>query len=115
MSQIDRNLIPLQAAATVNSVALDAENLYQCSAQIVCTGSAAGTLKLQASNDIQLGQQPSTLTPTNWSDIPSATVTVSGAGSYLIPKTDICYQYVRLVYTNSGTGTISVNIKALGA
>lgn len=115
MSQIDSVIIPTQAAATVSSTALSAQNLFQCSAQIVCTGSAAGTLKIQASNDAAIGNFPTLFVPTHWNDVPSATVTVTGAGSYLIPKTDICYQYVRLVYTNTGTGTIAANLKALGA
>lgn len=115
MSQIDSLAILPQTAASVNSTALTAQNLFQCSVQMVCTGSAAGTLKVQASNDTRPGALPSQVTPTNWSDIPSATVTVTGAGTYLIPKIDICYQYIRLVYTNTGTGTIAANLKALGA
>lgn len=109
MRQVNDNIIPVQAAATVTTAAISALNLFYCSAQIAVTGSGAGTLIIQASNDdIQNGP------PVNWSAIPSATVAVSGAGAYLIPKTEICYQFVRLVYTNSGTGTISVVFKALG-
>lgn len=112
MRQVNDNIIPFQAAATINSSQIPALNLFYCSAQITTTGSAAGTLKLQASNDETNGL---VTVPTNWSDIPSATVSVSGAGSFLIPKTDLCYQWVRVVYTNSGTGNISVVFKALGA
>ena len=112
MRQVNDTIIPVQAAASVTTAAIAALNLFYISAQIATTGAAAGTLKLQASNDEPTA---SNAVPTNWSDIPSATVTVSGAGAFLIPKTDLCYQWVRLVYTNSGTGTISVVIKALGA
>ena len=114
MRQENINIIPLQAAATITSAAIDARNLFYCSAQAIATGAgAAGTLKLQASDDIA-GADGNSGSPSNWSDIPSATVSVSAAGAFLIPKTDLCYQWVRVVYTNSGTGTINVRFKALG-
>ena len=112
MRQVNDNIIPIQAAATVTTAAIPSLNLFYCSAQIAATGAAAGTLKLQASNDdFTAGNTP----PVHWSDIPSASIVVSGAGAFLIPKTELCYQWVRLVYTNSGTGTISIVFKALGA
>lgn len=111
MRQINDNIIPVQAAATVTTSAIPALNLIYMSAQITATGSGAGTLKFQASNDYVVA---SNAVPVNWSDIPSASIVVAGAGSYLIPKTEICYEYVRLIYTNTGTGTISVVFKALG-
>jgi hypothetical protein len=112
MRQVNDNIIPLQAAATVTTAAIPSLNLFYCSAQISGAGGAGGTLIIQASNDETQGLNT---VPTNWSNIPSATVTVTGNGSFLIPKTDLCYQWVRLVYTNTGTGTISVVFKALGA
>jgi hypothetical protein len=112
MRQLHINAIPSQTAATVNSAAILAVNLFYCSAQISVTGAGAGTLVIQASDD-DLTNEP-TLSPTNWSNIPSATVSVTGAGTYLIPTTTLCYQYVRVSYTNTGTGTIAVTFKALG-
>lgn len=112
MRQENINIIPLQTAATITSSAIFAANLFACSVQASAVGgSSAGTCKLQASNDAPTA---SNAVPTNWSDIPSATVSVSAAGAFLIPKTEICYQYVRVVYTNTGTGTISVVFKADG-
>jgi hypothetical protein len=111
MRQVNDNIIPLQAAASVTTAALPSLNLFSCSAQITTTGAAAGTLKIQASNDYVV---QANAVPVNWSDIPSASVAVSGAGSYLIPFTNLCYEHVRLVYTNTGSGTISVVFKALG-
>lgn len=114
MRQENIQIIPLQAASTVTSEPIDSRNLLYCSVQMAATGSAAGTLVLQASNDIA-GADGVPGPQSNWSPIPSATVSVSGAGAYMIPKTDLCYQWVRVVYTNSGTGTISAVFKALGA
>lgn len=112
MRQENINIIPSQAAATVTSAAIPALNLFYCSAQCSATGAgAAGTMKLQASNDRPVA---SGAVPTNWSDIPSATVSISAAGAFLIPKTELCYEWVRVVYTNTGTGTFSVVFKALG-
>lgn len=115
MRQIPINILPSQTAANVSSAAISAENLFQISAQIAAVGAgAAGTMKLQASNDVNENFVVQ-FVPTNWSDIPSATIAVTAPGAFLIPKTEICYQWVRVVYTNTGTGTISVVIKALGA
>jgi len=113
MRQVNFTAIPLQPATTVTSAAIPAVNLFYCSAQASVVGAGSGTLKLQASNDDTNGE--SNTVPTNWSDIPLATVSVTGAGAFLIPKIDLCYQYVRLVYTNTGAGTINVVFKALGA
>ena len=113
MRQVNINTIPLQAAATISGSAIDAENLFYASAQIAASAGAAGTLKLQASNDenenfiVQFA-------PVNWSDIPGASVAVAGPGAYLISQTNMCYQWIRAVYTNTGSGTISVVVKALG-
>lgn len=102
------------AVASGNSVAIPAENLWAVSAQAISTGTVAATVKLQASDDnvvIGTGQ-----VPTNWSDIPSATVSVtSGGGAFLIPKTDLCYQWIRInVSSTSGTGNLQVNVKVSG-
>ena len=113
MRQVNETIIPTQAAATVTSAAIPALNLFACSVQIATTGSgAAGTLVLQASND---DSNASNFVPTNWAAVPTASVSVSGAGSFLIPKLDVCYQWLRVVYTNTGSGTIQVVFKALGA
>lgn len=112
MRQVNDNIIPIQTAATITTAAIPALNLFYCSAQASASSGGAGTLKIQASNDEIQGINT---VPTNWSDIPSATIAVSGAGAFLIPKIDLCYQWVRLVYTNTGAGTISVVFKAIGA
>jgi len=111
MRQIHENIVPTQAAATVTTAAIPALNLFYASAQISGGGGAGGTLIMQASLDYS---EVANFVPTNWSAIPNATITVTGNGSFLIPKTDLCYQYVRLVYTNTGTGTISIVFKGLG-
>lgn len=99
------------------SAAIDASSIYSVSTQCVTVGSSpTGTLKLQCSNDkVNAANLALDTVPTNWSDIPNASVAVSAAGVTLIPKTDICYQWIRAIWTQtSGTGTITVNLKTLG-
>jgi hypothetical protein len=101
---------------SVASSAIDSQNLLSFSAQAVVTGSSpVGVVKLQASNDFPVAGDLSPFTPTNWSDVANVTVAVTDAGVFLIPKTEICYQWVRFVYTKtSGTGAVTVNFKAIG-
>jgi hypothetical protein len=95
------------ASANVNSLGIDSSFMVAVSASAVVTGTAAGTLKLQACND--------KLTPTHWIDVPSASQAVAGAGNYLIPKLDVAYQWLRVIYVStSGTGTITANLKSIG-
>lgn len=112
---VDQVMNALDGSIDHNSAAIQTMNIFQMSAQVVATGASTGTVKLQFSNDIVNPSTPPAA-PTHWSDIPSATVSVSAAGVFAIPKTDICYEFVRVVYThtNGSAGTISVNIKALG-
>jgi hypothetical protein len=92
--------IAFQAATGVATKAIPATNLLYCSAQ--CSGVTSGTMVIQASNDHPVA---SGATPTNWTQI--ATVTISGAGAFMIPTTAICYEYVRILYTGSGTATVN--------
>jgi hypothetical protein len=99
------------ASITQNGIITDAGFVVAISGQAVLTGSPVGNLKFQASDDFLQRNQ----VPTNWSDIPGTTVAVSAAGSFLLPKIDVCYNRIRLVYVpTSGTGTVSANIKTLG-
>lgn len=105
----------VDASIDENSSAISSKELLSCSLQAVVTGTSTGTLKLQFSNDIVDPINPPQV-PTSWSDIPSATVSVSGAGVVLIPKTDLCYEFIRVafVHGNGAAGHITANVKTLG-
>src|SRR6185312_14090897 len=95
------------ASGTLHSPAVWSQNLFNCSLQGTFAGgtSPTGTLKLEFSNDP--GNPLLKTVPTNWNDIPDATVSVTTIASYAIPKTDVCYQWIRITYTPSGgTGTL---------
>lgn len=98
-----------------NSQAIDTSQMIQISAQVVTTAGSSPTfsVKLQASNDVcDHGNLPGgSFTPTNWTDISGATVNVTQDGAVIIPKTEICYRWVRVVITfTSGTGNVAVTI-----
>jgi hypothetical protein len=115
---ITKAMVALDAATSKSGVVIDSDFLFYASAIAVTTGTAAGTLTIQGSNDAQPLPRDSNgnFVPANWINIPLATVAVAGAGTYIIPKTDVCYAFIRARYTSvSGTGTISVNMKTLGA
>lgn len=78
---------------------------------------AAGTIKIQGSNEIPVGA-PASYIPSagSWNDIPSATSTIaSGVGPAIVLQT-MNFQYVRVVYTrvSGGSSTVTVNMTALG-
>lgn len=73
--------------------------------------SAAGTVKIQGSNDLPVGAQAA-FTPTNWADIPSATSTiVSGVGPAIVLQT-MNFQYIRVVFTSSNAGSTKITVNA---
>jgi hypothetical protein len=103
--------------ASVNGSAFDVNQAVSASFQIVCgDATAAGTVKLQVSNDIvSNGGDRKNFTPTNWSDIPNATSAVSSGVGPAIVIGNMCFSYIRAVYTRTsgGSTTIIVNMNYL--
>lgn len=99
-------------SSTTNGETLDCSNIFSVSAQAVSTGTPTGSFKLQASNDpaaslpVDSNGKP---VPQNWTDIASATGSISAAGSVLIAKIDICYQWIRAVFISSGAGVQTIS------
>lgn len=101
------------AQATLTGTALNVSFMKSASCAVVATGAPVGTLKLQYSNDTMGGVI--LVAPTNWIDIPSATVAVSAAGNFSISPIDISYNWIRAFYTKtSGTGAITADIHCIG-
>ncbi len=104
-------------SASINGSAINASQLINASFQTINTDTdVAGTVKIQASNDLPPQGQLSPYTPTNWSDVPNATsAVVAGIGPVIILQ-NMAYQFVRAVFTKSveGTGTMSVTMNAQG-
>jgi len=108
------NAVAVSGTTAYASAAIECQQLLALSAQCVSTSTATGVLKFQFSNDPKTNLATNNV-PTNWIDIPSATVNVTAASTVGIPKTEICYEWVRVVYTNAtNSGTVTVRLKFLG-
>ncbi|GAC1502082.1 MAG: hypothetical protein NVS1B10_06690 [Candidatus Saccharimonadales bacterium] len=100
-------------ATSQTGPAIDANQLVSASFQSIFGDvTAAGSVKLQASNDAVVAPA----LPTNWSDIPSATATVTAGVCPMIVIPNMTFRYIRAVFTQTtaGTTTVTVKINALG-
>lgn len=109
-----QNIIPAGTVmnATINSQALQLENMYGYAIQIVFTGTPTGSFKLQSSCD-PVTKQGQTIgangaivwSPTNWTDIANSTFSVAAAGNVEWNYTGLAgYNFVRAVYTDGSNG-----------
>lgn len=104
-------------AGPTNSDAVSADTMVYVSVQVVFTDvAAAGTLKLQASNDVKDTSNPGKqFVPTNWNDITGASVVVAAGATSLIPQLLVSYRWIRAVWTRTGgAGTFTASIKSSG-
>lgn len=109
---------PISDTVSQNGAQIDSNQLISASFQAVLGDtSAAGTFLIQGSNDVAPLQYSSSTTfiVTNWTNIPSATASITAGGSAMITIASMCYRWVRAVYTSSsgGSSTITVNMNAL--
>jgi hypothetical protein len=116
------NCVVLSAAdtASANGTLIDANQLVSASFQAVFGDvTAVGTVKVQMSNDIcNAGYAVPGLpfAPVNWTDIPSATSTVTaGVAATPITIAQTCYRWMRVVFTRTsgGSTTVIVTMNAL--
>lgn len=102
-------LSAVDASTTQNSSAIRMGFNQLFSAQGQISGSANCTVKLQFSDD------PDTVAPTNWSDVPNSSASVTSASSYSFQSLLTSYEWVRVTSSNnSGTGTLTVRVKSFG-
>lgn len=115
------NCIALSADDSVssNGSAIDSNQLVSSSFQAIFgDATAAGTFKIQASNDTynaRYNYPEGTFAPANWTDIPNATASIASGASAILLLGQMSYRWVRAVYTSSsgGSTTIIVNMNAL--
>jgi hypothetical protein len=111
------DVIIINNSGTSSTAAIDTTNTLRGSAQAVFSdGAAAGSLKLQGSNDFtNAGNLPSNFVPTHWNDIPSTTQAVTAGATTLIPSTEFSYRWIRVTFVSTGgAGTITVLPNFLG-
>lgn len=118
MRNVNTTVLSAIDTASANGSQIDANQLINPSFQIVFgDATAAGTFKIQASNDICNDRyQPATFTVTNWTDVPSATATIASGASAIITIQNQQFRWLRAVFTRSGGGstTVTVNMNAAG-
>lgn len=96
--------------AAGNSEVLKADQCFSVSLMAVGEGTLAGSIKLQFSNDPVDAEAP-----TNWVDIPTATVALTAAAKVGIAKIDVCYNWVRANFSSpTGTGSVTLLLKSNG-
>lgn len=118
MKQVIYTIASGPSSANVTGNAVNVGQLVSASFQIVTAdATAAGTVKLQMSND---NPNPSghgfdpLFVPTNWSDIASATSTVTAGVGAPIVIPNMAFAFIRAIFTRTGgTTTISVNMNGL--
>src|SRR5438874_4834599 len=107
------------AAASFNGGAVPIDFMTRVSAQFTVAGATtpSATGKIQVSDDIPPSGLANQFVPTNWSDLPNATIAIAANGTFLTPPTDVCARWARLayVYTSGTAGTVIGNLHALAA
>lgn len=98
--------------ASRTGAAIDASQIYQATFQpIFVDATATGTVKIQMSNDVcNSGTLPSSFTPTHWSDIPSATSTITSGVGAPITLSITSVRWLRVVFTRSAGGASLVTV-----
>jgi len=96
----------------INSDPIPMSQAWGASATAALTSTLAGTLKMQVSCDPPKTPAASIV----WQDLPNATSgAISAGGNGLIPKNDMSYQWLRLVFTPSaGNGKVTCNANVSG-
>ncbi len=88
------------------------KNMFMYAITATITGTPTGTIKLQASSDPETDTiiQPFNYVPTNFVDITDSTFTVTTAGKTMWNVTDVAYNYVQVVYTDTSGGLSTATV-----
>lgn len=117
MRTVNTTILSASDTASHNGSAVDTGQLVSASFTAVFGDvSAAGTVKIQASNDIDNINYISGFSPTNWVDVPNAAATITSGSSAVITIGNMAYKWVRAVYTRAsgGSTTVTVTMNGLG-
>lgn len=117
MRIVNESIISAVTNASFNGAAIPARDIYAGSFMAIFSdAAAAGTMKVQYSNDPAAGKLIPNAVPVNWVDVPSASVVVAAGATSSIPMPQMfAFQWLRLVWTRTaGAGTITVNCNLQG-
>ena len=103
MRNINCNVLQGPDTATKTGIQIDSNQLLNPSFHVYFGDtSVAGTVKLQASNDICNDRyQAAAFTVTNWVDIPNQSATITSGASALLTLSEVNYRWLRVVFTSS--------------
>lgn len=105
------------ANAAINSSVVWADDIVRASFQAIVAGTVNGAIQVQVSNEQAVGLPANQYQPANWTNL-GTTVALTSAGSYFVPLFESCYEYIRVVYSDSSggtaTGSVAVRMKSLG-
>lgn len=94
------------------SIAIDANQLVSASFHAYFGDiTAAGTLKLQISNDTynaRYNYPEGTFVPTHWVDLPTQTTNITAGASALLTVANMTYRWIRAVYTSTATAAQTI-------
>ena len=116
MKYINYNVLSASDHATTSGSKIDTDQLWSVSFHAYFGDStAAGTFKIQASNDLAPTHYTanSNFTVTNWVDVPSATASIASGVSGLVTITQLSYRWLRAVYTRSSGGSTTVVVEMM--
>lgn len=112
MRNAQTTILSAADTATQTGSAIDTGQCFSASFQAIFGDvTAVGVVKIQYSNDNPaVSGYRNSFTPTNWTDIPSATMTVTAGVStgLLIPV--MSFSYIRAIYTRTSGGSTTVTV-----
>lgn len=112
MKNILKKLIDGSLGVSAASELIDIRQIYTLAVQHTASGTVAGTLTLQGSNDVI--DPVNGYAPTNWATI-GTPVTLSTPGSAMINLEAQGYAWFRVIFTaNAGSGALLVTLSAKG-
>lgn len=97
----------------VNGPYVPLKNIFMYSMAAIFTGTPTGTVKLQASNDPETNDSVPLPAPTNWVDIADSSFPITAAGETMWNVSEVGYNYVRVVYTDSSGGASTATMTTI--
>jgi len=95
---------------TIHSSAIGVPQMFGAAIQIEFSGTPTGSFNLQASADPWVANPTAAQVPSNFSDVADSTFTVSAAGNVMWNISDIEYNWIRVVYTDTSSGASTATI-----
>lgn len=116
MRNVNCNVLSASDHLSTNGHTIDSNQLVSASFHVYFgDATAAGTFKLQASNDPFNDRPmfpPSGFEPTNWVDVPNQTASITAGASALLTIANCAYRWLRAVYLDTAAGVQTVTCVA---